>query len=174
MGISTLSPEDRASAGRGRIRTRSARQSHEHRRDAWPHNRRGENAKGGRVCLRAGGSAVRIPAVKGSAASERDPTAGRLHDAIGRARLPHHRIRRIRLFTVSMRRDIFDDCPDVMYSPSVSRASGLIDKSPSNRLEANRRNSCDISIKIDLASSLIVVMNNMHLLNVRDFVFIVS
>lgn len=81
--------------------------------------------------LRTGGSAVRISAAEGSAASERDSAARRLHDTVGRARLSHHRIRRVRLLTVNARRDIFDRrCPDAIYDLSVSRASGLIDKSP--------------------------------------------
>lgn len=98
------------------------------------------------MCFRVGGFAVRIPAAERSTASERDPTTGCLHDTSRRAGLPHHRIRRIRIFTVSMHRDIFDVCPDVMYGPSVSRGSGLIDKSL-NRLEANRCGSCNIRIR---------------------------
>lgn len=94
--------------------------------------------------FRAGGFAVRISAVERSTAPERDPTAGCLYDTSRRTGLPHHRIRRIRIFAVSMHRDIFDVCPDIMYGPSVSRASGLTDKFYPNRLEANRRDSCNM------------------------------
>lgn len=67
--------------------------------------------------VRAGGFAVRISAPEGSAASECDPAAGGVHDPARRTRLPYHRIRRIRLLTVSTRRDIFDRCPGTIYGP---------------------------------------------------------
>lgn len=109
MGISTLTLKDRASAGRRWIWTRFTRQSHEHWRDAWPHDRRSENIKGRRVCFWTDGSAVWISVAERSTASERNPIAGRLHNATRRACLSHHRIRWIRLFTVSMYHDMFDD-----------------------------------------------------------------
>lgn len=80
------------------------------------------------MCFRISRSTIRVPVTEGGAASERDSAAGRLHDTAGSARLSHHRIRRIRLLTVS---DIFDRrCPDAIYDLTVSQASGLIDKSP--------------------------------------------
>lgn len=131
MGISTLTSKDRASAGRRWVWTRFTRQSYEHWRDAWPHDRRSENIKGRRVCFWTGGPAVWIPAAERSTTSERDPIAGRLYDATRRACLPHHRIRRIRLFTVSIHPDMFDDCLLMLcVALRFLRASALIDKSP--------------------------------------------
>jgi len=146
VGISTVAFEDRASVRRGRIRARFARQGYEHRRNSRFHDRRGEDPEGRRVCLWTDRSAVRISTVEGGAASERDSTARRLHDTAGRARLSHHRIRRIRLLTVSTRRDIFDRrYPDTIYGLSVSRTSGLIDKglaTPAGSESTRLRHAC--------------------------------
>jgi len=130
VGVPAIAPEDRTGAGWGWIRTRSACQGHEHRWSSRSNHRRGEDAEGGRVRLRAGWSAVRVSAAEGGAASERDPAAGSLYDAAWCACLPHHRIRRIRLFAVSKRRDIFDRRPDDIYGPSVPRTPTLLSISP--------------------------------------------
>lgn len=128
MGVSTIASENRAGAGRGRVRARFARQSHEYRRHTRRHDCRRENFEGRCMRVRAGGSAVWISTAEGGAAPECDPAAGSVHDAARRTRLPYHRVRRIRLLTVSTCRDIFDRCPGTIYDLSISReAPGLID-----------------------------------------------
>lgn len=92
MGVSAVAIDDRASVGRGRIRARFARQGRRHQWMAGSYDRSGENAEGARVRHRTDGSAVRVPATEGGAASERDPATGSLHYA-GRTCLSHHRVR---------------------------------------------------------------------------------
>lgn len=90
------------------------------------------------MCFRIGGSTIRVSVAEGGATSERDSAAGGLHDTAGRARLSHHRIRRIRFLTVSTRRDIFDRrCPDAIYDLSRFTSFWSYSIKVLRRLEAN-------------------------------------